>query len=282
MGQNLLNHFQKQGRTTKIMTTLLLLLVLGVVDYFTGWEWSFSTFYLLPISLSAWCLGFGWGILMATLSGLSWLTADVAAGHIYNHPLIPLWNTLIRLSTFFVVTYILVELHRVLQREQNYARQDFLTGAANSRDFMETAAREMAKARSGEGAIAMAYIDLDNFKGVNDTFGHSVGDQLLKLVAEIIKKNLREEDMVARLGGDEFGVLLPGATEESCLSAMKRMQEHFMREVKSKKWPVSFSLGLVLFKKIPGSVDEMIKRADNLMYTVKESGKNDIKFVVYR
>jgi diguanylate cyclase (GGDEF)-like protein len=264
------------------MTTLLLLLVLGVVDYFTGWEWSFSTFYLLPISLSAWCLGFGWGILMATLSGLSWLTADVAAGHIYNHPLIPLWNTLIRLSTFFVVTYILVELHRVLQREQNYARQDFLTGAANSRDFMETAAREMAKARSGEGAIAMAYIDLDNFKGVNDTFGHSVGDQLLKLVAEIIKKNLREEDMVARLGGDEFGVLLPGATEESCLSAMKRMQEHFMREVKSKKWPVSFSLGLVLFKKIPGSVDEMIKRADNLMYTVKESGKNDIKFVVYR
>jgi diguanylate cyclase (GGDEF)-like protein len=77
-------------------------------------------------------------------------------------------------------------------------------------------------------------------------------------------------------------VLLPAATENSALAAMKRMKEHFLKESKKRKWPVSFSMGLVLFKKHPGSVDEMIKRADNLMYTVKNSGKNDIKFTIYQ
>lgn len=282
MLQAFLRSFQGRGKKTKIATGILLVIVLGAIDYLTGPEWAFSSFYLLPIGLVAWCVGSKWGVIVSALSGLTWLAADLGAGHVYSHPFIPYWNMLVRLSSFVVVTYALAQLRMVLDKEKNYARQDFLTGAANSRNFMETAVLELEKARAGGQAVALAYIDLDNFKGINDTFGHSTGDQLLRMVADTIKENLRVGDMVARLGGDEFGVLLPGATEESCLSAMKRMQEHFIREVKSKKWPVSFSMGLVLFEKFPDSVDEMIKRADNLMYTVKDSGKNDIKFVVYR
>lgn len=282
MLQVFLKTFQSRGKKTKIALGILLVIVLGVVDYLTGPEWSFSAFYLLPIALVAWCVGLRWGLFISAVSGLTWLTADMGAGHIYTHPFTPYWNMLVRLLSFVVVTYALSELKKVLDKEKNYARQDYLTGAANSRDFMETAQAELQKARAGGYAIALAYIDLDNFKGINDTFGHSVGDQLLKIVADTIKKNLREGDMVARLGGDEFGVLLPRATEDSSLAAMKRMKEYFLAEVKRKKWPVSFSMGLVLFKKFPDSVDEMIKRADNLMYTVKDSGKNDIKFTVYR
>ncbi len=282
MIQGVLKTFQGWDKKIKIALGILLVIGLGAIDYLTGPEWAFSSFYLLPIGLAAWCVGSNWGLVVSVLSGLVWLAADLAAGHIYSQGFIPYWNMLVRLSTFVVVTYALSGLRKVLDKEKNYARQDFLTGAANSRDFMETAQAELEKARAGGQAIALAYIDLDNFKGINDTFGHSVGDQLLKLVAVIIKKNLRDGDLVARLGGDEFGVLLPGATEESCQMAMKRMQEHFLAEVKKKKWPVSFSLGLVLFKKLPDNVDEMIKRADNLMYTVKGSGKNDIKFIVYQ
>ncbi|MBU2464428.1 MAG: GGDEF domain-containing protein [Candidatus Edwardsbacteria bacterium] len=282
MLQVFLKTFQSRGKKTKIALGILLVIALGAIDYHTGPEWSFSSFYLLPIALVTWCVGLRWGLFISAVSGLTWLAADMAAGHIYTHLLTPYWNMLVRLSSFVVVTYALSELRKVLDKEKNYARQDFLTGAANSRNFMETAQAELQKARAGGHAIALAYIDLDNFKGVNDTFGHSVGDQLLKLVAEIIKKNLRDGDMVARLGGDEFAVLLPRATEDSSLAAMKRMKEYFLAEVKRKKWPVSFSMGLVLFKKFPDSVDEMIKRADNLMYTVKDSGKDDIKFVVYR
>jgi diguanylate cyclase (GGDEF)-like protein len=282
MLQGILTAFQRQGNKTKIAAGMLLALGLGAVEYLTGWEWSFSSFYLLPISLVAWCVGSGWGLVVSVVCSLSWLAADLAAGHMYSNPVIPYWNMTVRLSTFVVVTYALAQLRKVLEREKNYARLDFLTGAANSRNFEEKAQAELQKARAGGYAIALAYIDLDNFKGINDTFGHSVGDQLLKLVAEIIKKNLREDDMVVRLGGDEFGVLLPMATENSVLVAMERMKAHFLDEVKKKKWTVSFSMGLVLFKKHPGSVDEMIKRADDLMYTVKNSGKNDIKFVVYQ
>jgi len=282
MIQGFLATFQRWSIKIKIAVGILLVIALGAVDYHTGPEWSFSSFYLLPISLVAWCVGSAWGLAVSVLSGLTWLAADMGAGHVYTHPVTPYWNMLVRMLSFVVVTYALSELKKVLDKEKNYARQDFLTGAANSRNFMETAASELAKARAGGYAIALAYIDLDNFKGINDNFGHSVGDQLLKLVAEIIKKNLREGDMVARLGGDEFGVLLPRATGDSSPAAMKRMREHFLTEVKKKKWPVSFSMGLVLFEKFPDSVDEMIKRADNLMYTVKDSGKDDIKFVVYR
>lgn len=282
MIQGFLATFQSRGKKTKITLGILLVIGLGAIDYHTGPEWSFSSFYLLPISLVAWCVGSNWGLFVSAASGLTWLAADLGAGHVYTHPFTPYWNMLVRLVSFVVVTYALSELKRVLDKERSYARRDYLTGAANSRDFTETAAAELAKARAEGYAIALAYIDLDNFKGINDTFGHSVGDQLLKLVAETIKKNLREGDMVARLGGDEFGVLLPRATGDSSSAAMKRMREHFLAEVKKKKWPVSFSMGLVLFEKFPDSVDEMIKRADNLMYTVKDSGKDDIKFVVYR
>ncbi len=282
MMQSFLAAFQRQGKKTKIAAGIFLVVGLGAVDYLTGPEWAFSSFYLLPIALAAWCVGSGWGLFVSVLSSLTWLGADLAAGHIYSNPVVPYWNMLVRLLTFVVVTYALAGLRKVLDNEKNYARQDFLTGAANSRNFMETAGSALAAAKAGGQTIALAYIDLDNFKAINDTFGHSVGDQLLKLAAQTIKKNLRDGDMMARLGGDEFAVLLPGATEDSSLTVMKRMREHFMNEVTERKWPVSFSMGLVLFKKIPDSVDEMIKKADNLMYTVKDSGKNDIKFEVYQ
>lgn len=276
-----LTAFQRQGKKTKIAAGIFLVVGLGAVDYITGPEWAFSSFYLLPIALAAWCVGSGWGLVVSMLSGLTWLGADLAAGHIYSNPVVPYWNMLVRLSTFVVVTYALAGLRKVLDNEKNYARQDYLTGAANSRNFIETTALALETAKASGQTIALAYIDLDNFKAVNDKFGHSVGDQLLKLAAQTIKKNLRDGDMVARLGGDEFAVLLPGATEDSSQGAMKRMREHFLDEVTKRKWPASFSMGLVLFKKFPDSVDEMIKKADNLMYVVKDSGKNNIKFEVF-
>jgi hypothetical protein len=129
------------------------------------------------------------GIVVSVVCSLSWLAADLAAGHIYSNPVIPYWNMTVRFSTFVVVTYALVQLRKVLEREKNYARLDCLIGAANNRNFVEKAQAELQKARAGGYAIALAYLDLDNFNGINDNFGHSVGDQLLKIVAEIIKKN---------------------------------------------------------------------------------------------
>jgi diguanylate cyclase (GGDEF)-like protein len=280
--KKLLNIIDGLPKPWVIVASFLMVVLLGLVDHWTGPLWAFSAFDWFPVALAAWFIGLGWGLAVALTGAAAWLIADITGVSNYSHPMMPLWNTAARLTAFLVMAYALSVLRRTLGAERHLARNDFLTDAANSRCFYEAAGRAIEQAKRDGAKIALAYIDLDNFKGINDTFGHSVGDQLLKLVAEIIKKNLRDGDLVARLGGDEFGVLLPGATEESCQMAMKRMQEHFLVEVKKKKWPVSFSLGLVLFKKLPDNVDEMIKRADNLMYTVKGSGKNDIKFTVYQ
>lgn len=277
----LIAFFERLPKAAVIVICLVLVLAMGELDYITGYESTLSVFYVFPVFLVTWFVNMKWGVIFSALIGIIWLTADLLSGHQYSSPAIAFWNMMVIATTFMVIASAVSRINRMLEAEKTYARTDALTGVSNARHFEELAKSIIDGSAPGR-KCALAYIDLDNFKGINDNFGHSVGDQLLKLVAEIIKKNLREGDIVARLGGDEFGVLLPGATEESCQMAMKRMQEHFLVEVKKKKWPVSFSLGLVLFKKLPDNVDEMIKRADNLMYTVKGSGKNDIKFIVYQ
>lgn len=91
------------------------------------------------------------------------------------------------------------------------AREDFLTGVLNSRAFYEMAQVEMARAARQDSPLSLAYIDLDDFKEVNDTLGHSTGDRVLQAVAATIMEDIRLTDAVARLGGDEFAILLSGS-----------------------------------------------------------------------
>ena len=127
-----------------------------------------------------------------------------------------------------------------------------------------------------------AYLDLDNFKWVNDNHGHSVGDTLLINIARNAKSNLRISDFFARLGGDEFAVLLPDTDEKSARIALHKLQGKLLEEMNKHNWPVTFSIGTVTCHDIPKSVDELIKQADNLMYSVKNHGKNSIEFSIYR
>lgn len=112
---------------------------------------------------------------------------------------------------------------------------------------------------------------------VNDSFGHQAGDDLLCLVAEIIRRNLRATDLAARFGGDEFAVLLPETGADAARAVVQRLQGQLLGAVRTREWPVTFSIGVVTFNDAPEAVDEMVKRADNLMYAVKQSGKNSIK-----
>jgi diguanylate cyclase (GGDEF)-like protein len=127
----------------------------------------------------------------------------------------------------------------------------------------------------------LAYIDLDNFKTVNDTYGHLIGDSLLRLVADTIRNNIRTTDVLARLGGDEFVVLLPETDFEQSEIVINKVQTQLLDEMKKNNWPVTFSIGAVTFLTPPESVDEMIKKADNLMYSAKKNGKNTKKREVW-
>ncbi|MCK7506617.1 MAG: GGDEF domain-containing protein [Desulfobacterales bacterium] len=131
---------------------------------------------------------------MASLvSACAWIGADVLDGHPYSHIYIPVWNTFIRFSFFIIITLLLSSLKSYMEREKELSRIDYLTGAVNARLFYELVQAEIDRFQRYERPFTLAYMDLDNFKSVNDQFGHSIGDQVLKIVVSSTRKYLRKQ-----------------------------------------------------------------------------------------
>jgi len=255
--------------------------VVGSLDFLTGYELGFSLFYLVPISLVTWFRGLRLGIMICLASASVWLIAEMSAGISYSHPAIYAWNTIIRLGFFITVTFLLSTTRRALDREKELARTDYLTGAANSRFFSDFVEMEIDRSERYGHPFTIAYIDLDNFKAVNDQLGHATGDQVLYTVANHIKKNLRKSDVVARLGGDEFALLLPETGLESAQGALAKLQHGLVEEMQRSNWPITFSVGVLTCIDTPSTTYEIVRLADDLMYSVKREGKNAIKYSTY-
>jgi diguanylate cyclase (GGDEF)-like protein/PAS domain S-box-containing protein len=170
----------------------------------------------------------------------------------------------------------------LLEAEKKLARCDALTGLANRRAFYERAEQERKRAARYRRPLSLAYIDLDNFKHVNDTRGHEAGDQVLTTVAAIFGKNLRSEDMAARLGGDEFALLLPEAGDAAAAFVIHKVHRLLTAAMQAKNFPVTFSVGLVTFDPVPDKTEHMVQKADDLMYEVKRQGKNAIRHLKSR
>lgn len=276
----ILTYLANQSKFYIVTLAVFLVLIIGMLDFLTGNEFSISVFYLIPVILVTWLLesNFSWAITL--MSALTWLIADLSGELKYSSILIPFWNALVRLGFFITVVILLTALKSALKKEKELARTDSLTGAANNRLFYELTQREIYRsARSGK-PISLAYIDLDNFKTLNDTFGHMAGDFLLCLVVQTIKDNIRILDTVARLGGDEFAVLMPETGDEHVKFVVERIRNSLLTTLAQKSWEVTFSIGVVTFQTPPKTVDEMVQKADQVMYTVKNSTKNDIKYEI--
>jgi diguanylate cyclase (GGDEF)-like protein len=216
--------------------------------------------------------------MVSIISALVWLFADVLAGNSYSSQFIFIWNTFIRLGFFIITVYLLTALRRALEHERELGRVDSMTGVFNYRYFSVLLQMDIDRARRYQYPITVAYIDLDNFKVINDRFGHSTGDLVLRNVADHIKENLRNTDIFARLGGDEFGILLPQTDQESAETVLTRIQSGLLQEMRQRGWPVTFSIGVISCLEAPSSVDEVINRADDLIYSVKKDGKNAIAY----
>ncbi len=259
----------------------ILILLLGVVDYYSGFEFSFSIFYLAPIVLVTWRVGRTAGLVFSFLGALTWFVADAAAGHLYSSAFIYSWNTIMRLGFFLIISTLLTVLRRELQLQRDLARQDFLTGTANPRHFYDIAQMELHRVRRHGRPCTTAYIDLDNFKAVNDRLGHLAGDNVLRVVADCLKANVRVTDTVARIGGDEFVLFFPETEQDGARTVLTKIRDCLTRKMEENDWPVGFSIGVLTFLSTPSTVDEMIRLADGLMYAVKQSGKNDTRFSAY-
>lgn len=263
-----------------LITGFLINIGIGVIDFKLGREFSFSIFYLIPIILVTLAFGRYVGLVFCILATGTWFAVDQLDNASYSHPMIGYWNAIMRLGFFVMITWLLPVLQE-LEREKQLSRMDYLTGIANRRYFFELLQAEFNRSQRYKHAFTIAYIDLDGFKLVNDRYGHLVGDRLLCAFVNRAKKLLRNTDIIARLGGDEFILLLPEMGQDAAKVTVAKIQSGLLNEMNNNKWPVTFSIGVLSYQMGEISADELVKRADRLMYTVKNNSKNAIAYGVY-
>ncbi|CAN5869261.1 hypothetical protein BH24DEI2_BH24DEI2_22770 [soil metagenome] len=275
-----LDYLESRPRYVTLMVSLVLIGFLGLVDYWTGPELSVAVFYLLPIVMTAWLVGGRWAMIVSAAGMLCWVWADFADGNTYTHPLIPYWNAALRFVYFVIVSYLTAFIRSLLEREHTLSRTDPLTGALNKLGLNEFAESELNRVKRYPHPLSIAYIDLANFKQVNDRLGHGVGDELLRQVVATLQHVMRSTDKVARLGGDEFAVLMIETGSEDARKAFSKAQASLLAKMRERNWPVTFSIGIVTFLEPPGSVADLLSAADALMYRVKHKGKNRVAYGV--
>ena len=253
---------------------LLITAVLGMIDLATGYEYSFSVFYLLPVSIAAWYDQFKITVLTIMLSGMTWLIADIHAGHHYSNTFIPFWNAFVRLGFFSIVAFLLIHVRKNWQEMKNLAMKDQLTSLDNSR-ALDIEYRILRKLNFRKQSLfAVGIIDLDGFKAVNDTHGHHRGDEVLLQFSQILKKSCRSSDIVARLGGDEFAIILLDIDETQAYLCDHHLRTLFAESGLNQKYGVDFSMGLAILSELPENLEDATKTADQLMYQSKSLGKS--------
>jgi diguanylate cyclase len=172
----------------------------------------------------------------------------------------------------------IAKLHQELDRVSTQARHDPLTGALNRKGLEEALEREISTVRRKETPLCVALLDIDNFKKLNDTLGHSTGDEALKHLATIARECMRPQDTLARYGGEEFVVLLPDTPMDKGIEAMTRLQRELTKKfflAGAEKILITFSAGVAQLASDEKGMDA-IRRADQAMYLAKRAGKNRV------
>ncbi|MCH7989837.1 MAG: GGDEF domain-containing protein [Planctomycetes bacterium] len=179
-----------------------------------------------------------------------------------------------------IIAILVLLLRRSWNRERELANHDRLTGLVTREAFRDHISVETNRsARTGK-PFTLAYLDCDEFKKINDSFGHLTGDQVLKTIADVMRSKTRSYDIVARMGGDEFAILLPETSAESARGVVDRLHCELSEAMQTREWQVTFSIGVITFCASTESADEMIHAIDLLMYSVKQDGKSGVKYSV--
>ena len=246
-----------------------LAVLLAYLDYTFGLHPALAVFYLAPIALLAWFGGLWPGIIITLFSLSAWFASDIKIQNCYAHPIISCWNTFAKFFFLLIAVLAIAKLKKSLEREKQLSRVDYLTGLANGRYFSEITSSEIERSRRYKHPFSIAHIDLDDFKKINDLYGHSAGDKLLCLVAETIKESIRTTDLVARLGGDEFVVLLPETGYAGAGIVVERIKNSIAGVSKDNNRPVNASIGVVTCIQPPDSLDELLRLVVGFMYMAK-------------
>ena len=171
------------------------------------------------------------------------------------------------------------ELTQAKNKAEKMARVDVLTGASNRRAFEESAAAEFSRSRRHETHLSLFLFDIDNFKTINDTYGHSAGDAVIRHAAKLSREEVREIDTVGRVGGEEFAILLPETSLAQALEIAERIQQKMMKSIiesNGREIRYTASFGVASLEPEHDSLETAIQNADAAMYISKRSGRNRV------
>lgn len=254
--------------------SLIFITGVAIADFATKYETAVSLLYMAGIVLAAL---FSWryvAVLAAFLSGMSDAIICALGG---SCSFVNKLNAGIQSVFFLVFVFVLLALRDSQGRLRKMARTDPLTDVVNSKYFLDIGNTEIQRSLRYKHPLSVAYMDIDNFKAINDALGHSAGNALLREISERIKKAVRKTDTIARLGGDEFAVLFPETDRDSARAAVDRIQKSLSGTKAPDAGPVTFSIGVITDDGKSCTFDEMIKAADSLMYAAKHGGKNTVR-----
>ncbi len=235
----------------------------------------FGILYTIPVLLVTWTEGLAWGIVFAATTtvfreAIAWVQMPA------DTPM--LWRILNGLAYLAVLGVAMAGLQSLRRSQAQLARlvtQDQLTNVLNARAFVDRLGQELDRNRRYPRPLALLYMDLDNFKVINDTHGHHTGDAVLRLVADAMRSSVRHADVVGRLGGDEFAVLMPETDAALADAAAKRLIAG-LRNVFRGTPNVTASIGVVSCTATDANTDDLIRRADQAMYDAKKAGKDRV------
>ncbi len=165
---------------------------------------------------------------------------------------------------------------------EGLASYDPLTNLYNRRVGLEMLESSMVECRSRGGKLSLVVMDVDHFKEINDTYGHSFGDEVLKKISQVLEDNLRKEDIVFRYGGEEFVYALPFTGRKEAFLASERIRRDisavFKGDDKRIKKQISASFGIAVFPDNGDDINKLMEKADSAMYRVKKNGRNGVGF----
>lgn len=251
------------------------------LDEVTNYDWQSTLGYMIPVSFAAWALGARVGFLTAACSIFLDLIGPGAQGFAARHSReILVGAEVAQMGILSIVAFVMSRMRLHLDIEKELSRTDHLTGCWNARAFWESMRVEKERMSRTGDPLSVIFLDIDDFKTVNDSHGHGFGDKILRLVGQVLNDELRITDIPARLGGDEFAIVLPGTSSEESVKVTDRIRSEVARLSSEVGHTATLSAGVVTYVNEPDSVDELLASADKLMYQVKQGGKNSMAFAI--
>ena len=252
-----------------------LAILLGYIDYITGFEAAFSAFYLIPVAFAAYGLGEAGGIFFSISCAFIWIFSNTLAGEV--HPTwITVWNGFMFAILLLIITGLVAETNRMLEIRTNATRVDTLTGIWNENAFRDAVEMEMTRSRRYRHSMTVARVD---FSGLHLENG-GTDEEILQMTVNVIRNSIRHADMLARLDVNQFALLLPETNEQQADIAASRLRNIIADEISRYERDLSFNMGFATYATPPASIAQLMHDMEDAVNNAQKNGNNTVEFIV--